>query len=290
MTQPDYLMLGHFTRDVLPDGTTTPGGTSLYAALTAHRLGRNVGVVSAPAALPAGWPDAIEIVFHASPAPPTFENRYTPEGRQQTLHTASQPITLDVIPAHWRTAPLIHLGPVLGETPEQLVDAFPQALLGVTPQGWMRTWDEPLPGPVQYRAWQPTSRVLERIDALVLSIEDVRGDEALVAGYARHCALVALTRGAHGSTLFLRGVPHNVPAFPATEHDPTGAGDVFAAALLIRLRETGDPLDAARFASYVAALSVEGAGISHIPTRDEIEQGLTTQTQITEAAIGSQRE
>jgi sugar/nucleoside kinase (ribokinase family) len=287
MTQPDYLMLGHFTRDVLPDGTTTPGGTSLYAALTAHCLGRNVGVVSAPAALPAGWPDAIQIVFHASPAPPTFENRYTPEGRQQTLHTASQPITLDVIPVDWRTAPLIHLGPVLGETPEQLVDAFPHALLGVTPQGWMRTWEEPLPGPVLYRAWQPTQRVLERIDALVLSIEDVRGDEARVASYARHCALVALTRGALGSTLFLRGVPHNIPAFPAIERDPTGAGDVFAAALLIRLRETGDPLDAARFASYVAALSVEGAGISCIPTRDEIEQGLTAQARSKEVTIDS---
>jgi sugar/nucleoside kinase (ribokinase family) len=153
----------------------------------------------------------------------------------------------------------------------------------------MRTWNEPLPGPVLYRPWQPTPCVLERIDALVLSIEDVRGNEALVAGYARHCALVALTRGAQGSTLFLRGVPHHIPAFPAIERDPTGAGDVFAAALLIRLCETGDPLDAARFASYVAALSVEGAGISRIPARGKIEQGLTAQARIKEAAIGSEQ-
>jgi hypothetical protein len=285
---PDYLMLGHFTRDVLPGGTTTPGGTSLYAALTAHCLGRTVGVVSAPAELPVGWPDAIQIVFHPSPAPPTFENRYTPAGRVQTLHTASQPITQEVIPDVWRAAPVVHLGPVLSETPEQLVDAFPNALLGVTPQGWMRTWNEPLPGPVLYRPWRPKPSVLERIDALVLSIEDVRGDEALVAGYARHCALIALTRGAEGSTLFLRGVPHHIPAFPAVEHDPTGAGDVFAAALLIRLRETGDALDAARFASYVAALSVEGTSISRIPARAEIEQGLIARVSVKEAAIGSQ--
>jgi len=152
----------------------------------------------------------------------------------------------------------------------------------------MRSWNEPLPGPVLYRPWQPTPRVLERIDALVLSIEDVRGDEALVAGYARHCALVALTRGAQGSTLFLRGVPHHIPAFPAIERDPTGAGDVFAAALLIRLRATGDPLDAARFASYIAALSVEGVGISRIPAHDEIEQGLATQAQSKEAVLGSE--
>jgi hypothetical protein len=286
--KPDYLMLGHFTRDVLPDGTTTPGGTSLYAALTAHRLGRNVGVVSAPAELPVGWPDAIQITFHASPAPPTFENRYTPEGRKQTLHADSQPITIEVIPEAWRTAPLIHLGPVLGETPEQLVDAFPDALLGVTPQGWMRAWGEPLPGPVLYRPWQPAPRVLERIDALVLSIEDVRGDEALVMSYARHCALVALTRGAQGSTLFVRGVPHEIPAFPALERDPTGAGDVFAATLFARLRETGDPFEAARFASYVAALSVEGAGISRIPARDELEQSLAARVLGREAVIGTE--
>jgi sugar/nucleoside kinase (ribokinase family) len=279
-------MLGHFTRDVLPDGTTTPGGTSLYAALTAHRLGRNVAVVSAPAVLPAGWPDAIQIAFHPSPTLPTFENTYTPEGRKQTLHADSEPITPDAIPAAWRAAPLIHLGPVLGETPEQLVEAFPGALLGVTPQGWMRTWDKPLPGPVLYRPWQPAPRVLERIDALVLSIEDVYGDEALVAGYARHCALVALTRGALGSTLFVRGEPHHIPAFPAIERDPTGAGDVFAATLLTRLHETGDPLEAARFASHIAALSVEGAGISCIPARNALAISPMARANGQEAIVG----
>jgi sugar/nucleoside kinase (ribokinase family) len=288
MIQPDYLMLGHFTRDVLPDGTTTPGGTSLYAALTAHRLGRNVGVVSAPAELPAGWPDAIQIAFHPSPAPPTFENRYTPEGRKQTLHAASRPITPDVIPEAWRTAPLIHLGPVLGETPEGLVDAFPSALLGVTPQGWMREWSDTLPSPVLYKPWQPAPRVLERINALVLSIEDVRGDEALVVSYARHCALVVLTRGAQGATLFVGGVPHHIPAFAAVERDPTGAGDVFAATLFTRLHDTGDPFEAARFASYVAALSVEGAGISRIPARDVLDQGLATYAGAKAAAVGDQ--
>ena len=120
--------------------------------------GPEVGVVSAPAELPAGWPAAIQIAFHASPTPPTFENRYTPEGRKQILHTASQPITLAAIPPAWRAAPLIHLGPVLGEVPEQLVEAFPSALLGVTPQGWMRAWNEPLPGPVLYRPWAPAPR------------------------------------------------------------------------------------------------------------------------------------
>lgn len=285
---PDYLLLGHFTRDVLPDRTTVPGGTSLYAALTAHRLGRQVGVVSAPAELPADWPDGIHMVFHPSPTPPTFENRYTPQGRQQTLHTASEPITIDDIPQDWREAPLVHLGPVLGETPQQLVHAFPRALIGVTPQGWMRRWEEPLPGPVIYQPWRPAPDLLVRIDALVLSIEDVRGDEALAASYAEHCPLVAVTRGSNGATLYLGGQPHDIAPFAAVERDPTGAGDVFAATLFARLQETGDPLAAAHFAAYVAALSVEGAGISRIPTRAEIEDGLALRLNERAAAVGQQ--
>jgi hypothetical protein len=267
-------MLGHVTRDVLPDRTTVPGGTSLYASLTAYRLGCAVGVVSAPAELPAGWPDAIQIVFHPSPTPPTFENIYTPQGRQQILHTASLPITVAAIPAEWRAAPVVHLGPILGETPEELVFAFPNALLGVTPQGWMRSWPDALPGPISYVPWQPAPPVLARIDALVLSIEDVRGDEQLVASYAQHCALVALTRGAGGATLFIHGESHHIPAFAADERDPTGAGDVFAATLFAQLHEIKDPLAAARYAAYAAAISVEGPGSSRIPTRAEIDAGL----------------
>jgi sugar/nucleoside kinase (ribokinase family) len=271
---PDYLLLGHFTRDVLPDGSTIPGGTSLYASFAAQRLGQRVAVVSAPAELPADLPEGVTVTFHASPTPPTFENQYTPQGRRQILHAASQPITVDDIPFEWRSAPIVHLGPVLGETPEALIHAFPNALLGVTPQGWMRTWGPELPSAVAYRAWRPAADLLQRIDALVLSIEDVKGDEALVASYARDCRLVALTRGILGATLFIAGEPHQVAAFPAIERDPTGAGDVFAAALLVRLHETNDALAAARFAACVAASSVEGRGASRILARDEVERRL----------------
>src|SRR5262245_17005427 len=113
--RPDYLLLGHFTRDVLPEGATAPGGTSLYASWTAQRLGQRVAVVSAPADLPTDLPEGITVVFHDSPTPPTFENQYTPQGRHQILHTASEPIAIADIPAEWRSAPIVHLGPVLGE-------------------------------------------------------------------------------------------------------------------------------------------------------------------------------
>ena len=270
---PDYLMLGHFTRDLLPDGSIAPGGTAFYAARTADKLGQRVAVVSAPADLPADWPASIDLSFRPALSPPTFENRYTPEGRIQILHTDSGTLSLDDIPIEWQQAEVIHLGPIAAEIPESFVLAFPNALLGVTPQGWMRSWGA-LPGPISYQPWLPSPAILAQIDALVLSIEDVRGDEQLVQMYAASCPLVVLTRSVQGATLFLHGEPHHIAAFPAEERDPTGAGDVFAAALLVCLSETNDPFAAARFAACVAAGSVEDRGVSAVPTRAEVERRL----------------
>jgi sugar/nucleoside kinase (ribokinase family) len=59
-------------------------------------------------------------------------------------------------------------------------------------------------------------------------------------------------------------------AFPEDEVDPTGAGDTFATAFLIRFHETGDPAEAARFGAAAASISVGGTGADAIATREEI--------------------
>ena len=47
--RPDFLAIGHITRDLLPDGSWRLGGTVTYAALTAVRLGLRAAIVtSAP--------------------------------------------------------------------------------------------------------------------------------------------------------------------------------------------------------------------------------------------------
>jgi sugar/nucleoside kinase (ribokinase family) len=52
--------------------------------------------------------------------------------------------------------------------------------------------------------------------------------------------------------------------------DPTGAGDVFAAAFLVRYHETGDAADAAAFAACAASCAVEGVGVSSLGDRPEV--------------------
>ena len=271
MPTPEYLVLGHITRDLLPQGDTAPGGTALYAALTAHRLGLRAGVLTAAERIPDELPPEISVVNTATAVTSTFENRYTPTGRQQWLHAAAPILTTEALPDSWHDVPMVHLGPVLHECALTMLDAFPHARVIATPQGWMRRWDDHLPTPIQRIPWEPEPALLRRLSAVVLSIEDVEGDEQVAVTYAQHCPLVALTRSKQGATLYVEGVPHTIPAHPAEERDPTGAGDVFAAALLVRLHETGDPFEAAHFAAVVAAASVEGRGSSAIPARSSVE-------------------
>lgn len=273
MTQPppDYLVVGHLTQDLLPDGSASPGGTVFYGAHTAARLGYSAGMLTAAASW-GGVPPQIQLAAAPSASSSTFAHSYVDGHRQQRVHSLAAPIGPDHVPDHWRAAPIVHLGPVIGECSETLITTFPGALLGVTPQGWMRRLDGPLPAPMRFEPWRPDPPLLRRIDLLVLSVEDVEGDEALVAHYASHCPCVALTRAADGITLYTGGAQQQIPASPARMVDANGAGDVFAAAMLLQLFESGDPAQAARFAAAVAAIAIEGRGASAIPTRAAVFQ------------------
>ena len=69
-------------------------------------------------------------------------------------------------------------------------------------------------------------------------------------------------------------------AFPETEVDPTGAGDTFASAFLIRLHETGDIDEAARFGAAAASLSISGIAAEAIPTRAQVEDRLRAHPEV----------
>ena len=77
--------------------------------------------------------------------------------------------------------------------------------------------------------------------------------------------LAVETLGSEGCRVFQHGRVISVPVRPEPEIDPTGAGDIFAAAFFIRFRETGEAVEAARFANACAALSVRKTGLSGVP-------------------------
>ncbi len=271
----DYLVIGHVCRDLTPDGPRL-GGTATFSALTAQALGLQAAIVtSAPSAMASLLCplQTIPLYLHPSEQITTFENIYTPQGRAQTLRARAEPLTVTHVPSEWKKAPLVHLAPVADEVDPLLATAFPGALLGITPQGWMRQWDQV--GHISYRSWNDGSIILSKVGAVVLSIEDINGDEGLVCTMARQAAILVVTRGADGCTVFVDATPHTIPAPQTDVLDPTGAGDIFAAAFFIRLWITHDPLAAARFATQLASASVARVGLEGIPSREAIVAALS---------------
>lgn len=269
---PDFVIVGHVCQDLLPDGSYSLGGSVSYATATAQRMGYRVGVVTSAGPdldLEEALPGA-EIVCHPSQTTTVFENIYLNGERKQYLHQQAEVLTHEHIPPAWRRARAAYIGSIDQEIDPSVFYCFdPSVLLGVMPQGFFRRWDEN--GLVQFTAWEPTEEMLDCIDVLVISELDVPDPDQLVREWGRFIDTVVVTRAARGATAYQNGESCHYTTRPALELDPTGAGDVFTAAYLVRLVETGDPCQAAHFANAVASFSVEGRGVAGIPTRQEVE-------------------
>jgi sugar/nucleoside kinase (ribokinase family) len=242
----DYLVVGHLTRDLTPTGPRL-GGTAAYAALTAA----------------ASFP---------TDQSTTFENVATPQGRIQYIRHVAPRLDFFLIPEPWRSASIVHLGPVAQEVEPSLARSFSSSLVGVTPQGWLRAWGPD--GRVFPCEWPEASFVLANAGAAVISIEDVGGDETRIEELASSSRVLAVTEAHHGARLYWNGDVRRFRAPDVAEVDATGAGDIFAASFFFRLYTTRDPWEAARFATQLSALSVTRPGLSGIPTADEVHDSM----------------
>jgi sugar/nucleoside kinase (ribokinase family) len=268
----DYLVIGHIACDLTPAGPRL-GGTAAYAALTARALGLRVGVVTARGKeVPLDLLEGIQVVDSAAQHSTTFENIYTPQGRHQVIHYIAPDLNYEDVPLLWQAAPIVHLGPIAGEARSLADGRFPASMLGLTPQGWLRKRDAD--GCVHLGPWPEALPALSKANAAVLSIEDVAGDEELIEAMANACRVLAVTEGAAGARLYWNGDLRRFRALKIKEVDPTGAGDIFAAAFFWRFSVTHDPWAAARFATHLASYSVTRVGLEGIPNQEEIQSCL----------------
>jgi sugar/nucleoside kinase (ribokinase family) len=283
VTTPDFLAIGHVTRDIHPDGTFSLGGTVTFAALTAHHLGLVAAIVTCAdaellAELPLHLPE-IGLAARSSPATTTFANSYHQGFRTQYLRARADQLLVEDVPQSWRNAPVVLLGPLAQELLPALVKLFPRrpgAIIAATPQGWLRRWDED--GRVWPTPWTAAEEILPLLDVLILSHDDLlpfangnrAGADAILTRWSMQVPLLVATDGRHGATLFQHGVTERFPAYPTNEVDPTGAGDVFAAAFLVHYYRHGDPRQAVDFANCVASLSIEHEGTTGIPTMEVV--------------------
>ncbi|MBE0696386.1 MAG: ribokinase, partial [Anaerolineaceae bacterium] len=95
----DYLIIGHLTRDLTPDGPRL-GGTASYASLTARALGLRVGILTACEDCLSDSrleQEGIRVVGLHAGETTTFENIQTPNGRIQYVHQVAPSIDLSMV-------------------------------------------------------------------------------------------------------------------------------------------------------------------------------------------------
>jgi sugar/nucleoside kinase (ribokinase family) len=182
---------------------------------------------------------------------------------------------LDVehVPFDWLDTQILLAAPVLDEVDPTILGRFRRSLVGAVGQGWLRRWSGAADTPLG-RGDLSSIEAIPPVGALLVSDEDFEGALSDLPEVLEGLTPIAVvTHGVAGADLFWSGEWRPVPAFRAREADPTGAGDVFAAAFLVRLSETRDPVGAARFASAAASLSVEATGpLESAPSREAIER------------------
>ena len=308
---PTVVVVGAASRDLAEDdprGWRLGGGVS-YSALTTARLGLpTAAVVGVDAeAATASELDLLReagVDVHLVPLAhgPVFVNIERPEGRLQLCGDHSDPVPVEAVPPAWRAAPGWILAPVAAELPPAWAEVpAAEALVAVGWQGLLRELEAGQP--VRHVAPRPDP-IVRRADLVGLSRDDVDRGIALadLYGLLRRGASLAVTQGDHGglivhgahgdhdAALELRHYPA-VPSHAAV--DPTGAGDVFLAALAaarIEPRLVGGRIGQGfdlLLAAAAASLVLEGPGLFGVPLRDAVRQRMAEAAQRRAAIRGA---
>jgi len=268
---PEFLCVGHLCHDRHGDRFVL-GGTAAYAARTATFLGRRAAVLTSYgpdfqfADEVKGW--GVEVGCVPASQTTVFENKYSGEERQQLLHALATPLRLQDLPESFAQAPVVLLGPIAGEVDFELLKAFPQSLVGVTPQGWLRR--RRADGGVE-RASLRWER-LRPADVVIFSEADTTDPRRAVDLLAGHVEAVVLTHGSRGATVFGAEGVWKLPAWPTRAVDPTGAGDVLATAFLLHYHQTRDLRTSLAWAQVLASVCVEQRGWMRWPELEELSR------------------
>lgn len=259
----DYVAVGHVTVDVLADGTRRAGGSALYGALQAARLGLRAlivtcGVVEEVRELLAPYRGELEADISPAAQTTTLSASGWGSRRRQRMLAWAGPVPGP--PAAVAEAAILHLAPVAREISGPI--AGTARLVGMTPQGLVREWASD-GAEIELGKPEPEAVAVARCCNAVVVNESERTacvaliDAALAAG-----AIATVTAGSRPVEILTAGAaPVEVPVAPMRDAvDDLGAGDVFAAALFISLDRGAGPAEAVRFASAAAAVRMAGHG------------------------------
>jgi len=266
-----YLAVGHVVIDALENGERRPGGTVLYAAVQAARLGLSATIVTrgVPAEIERAlepWAAELELIVQPSDETTTLGTSGRGTERRQRVLAWAGPVELGSLPR----AEILHLAPVAAELAGPAPGDWP--FVGLTPQGLARGWERPGAAIEARAAPAEILTAAGRCDAIVLSEQERASCAELIQQGLRGGASVAVTAGPGDTELMLRdGTRRLLPI--ASEPNPVddlGAGDVYAAAFFVALAAGATPQIAAELAHAAAALRLRGVGPAAIASEAEI--------------------
>jgi 1D-myo-inositol 3-kinase len=285
----DVVHVGSAARDLTDDDPRgwRLGGGATYSALTTAQLGLRTGALVGvdPAAASASELEllraaGVELVLVPLVEGPVFVNRETPAGRVQTSAAVGRPLPASWLPSSWLGTPYWSLVPVAGELPEAWVGALPaDRLVSLGWQGLLRRLEA---GREVVRQAPGPTRLVERADLVGVSRHDLPAGTRLtdLLSLLRAGASLVVTDGVRGGRLLERTDDGTVKTrrygavAAEREVDPTGAGDVFLAALLAGVIRAVTVGSAARrepprfdldFAAAAASFVVEAPGLHGVP-------------------------
>lgn len=268
-----FLAIGHTARDEFPDGRWRLGGSALYGAATAAKLGADVTLVTRAGP---NEQDALETLcgelgvrLRLLPSAVTTTFGFTYDGaghRTLRLLAKAAPITRREVGRGGGAPKAVLLASIARELDASLFAPWSGAKRVLAAQGMLRSFAKD--GTVSSARWRDYATLLPKVDAVVVSEEDHAEDSAWLPYTA-----VVVTQAERGSELHAGGTTTHVRAFAVREViDQTGAGDAFAASLALGLAEGQGLVAAATFASAAASFAVEGLGMSRLADRARVRE------------------
>jgi sugar/nucleoside kinase (ribokinase family) len=269
MLNVNYLLIGHISKDLAEghsDGFKLGGGV-LYSGAAADALGAKVGILTSysqdmhKTVVRDGLTKKFKVKNFPSRFATTFKNEYQNGARTQYLFATAAPITgygylKSEFGGKYFKPSIVQLAPIAREIDSSVFNVLNADFIGATLQGWLRKRDSK--DRVLFSNWPNYRNYLKKIDAAVLSEEDVVQDLALVKEFSRYAKVLVLTRGKNGCSVFEKGKRMDFkPAKIINKNDVTGAGDVFAAGFFNKFYQTKNAAISAKFANALAGYHLE---------------------------------
>lgn len=306
MKQNNFLLIGHITRDIAPNGIFIPGGPVTYVGKTLADRGMNVTILTQAAHndplldyIRGFNMNVINMSSADNEKTTTYTNMYDElQNRTQYVSEVAPSFTHKQLPnilEHAEGKRTLIL-PVANEIPALFYEPLSTSAeqLITAPQGSLRRWTDN--GKVYHEPFsEEFINALSFADIITLSEEDIEGFDEVSTNKIlfQENGTVFLTNGRDGARMFTHNEEIDIPPFQLdyeTEEKngfPTGNGDHWTA---ITALESPSPFDqytdpsqyrenmytAAVKASFLTALKImkrEGVedGIGSIRSLDEIE-------------------